>query len=229
MNETTSLIKSYKGKNIRVNPVDRYTCLTDMATASGKRLPNWIQTDKAKSYLETLSAITGLSVTHLLVVGEGNQPTWGHPKVALRFAQWCSDDLAVQVDTWIDELLTTGFVSIAPKTPLELAKEQVRLHEQLELQAAQIAILEQETERQAEIIDELFDYSSIVRIAIYNQINEKAFNWRQLKAASLVKGVEIKQAPCPRFVTKNLYHHNVWRLAYPGIALPETTTLVLAN
>ena len=224
-----SLIKSYKGKNIRVNPVDRYTCLTDMANASGKKLSHWIVLDKTNSYLQTLSAIAGIPVTNLLIVGEGNQPTWGHPKVALRFAQWCSDELAVQVDTWIDELMTTGSVSIVAKTPLELAKEQVRLHEQLELQAAQIAILEQETERQAEIIDELFDYSSIVRIAIYNKINEKDFNWRQLKAASLVKGLEIKQAPCPRFVTKNLYHHDVWRLAYPGIELPETTTLVIQN
>jgi KilA-N domain len=111
-----------------------------MATASGKRLSSWTQLDKANSYLQTLSAITGIPVINLLVVGEGNQPTWGHPKVALRFAQWCSDELAVQVDTWIDELLTTGSVSIAPKTPLELAKEQVRLHEQLELQAAQITI-----------------------------------------------------------------------------------------
>jgi hypothetical protein len=39
--------------------------------------------------------------------------TWGHPKVAIRFAQWCSDDFAIQVDTWIDELLTTGQVTIA--------------------------------------------------------------------------------------------------------------------
>jgi hypothetical protein len=229
MNETTSLIKSYKGKNIRVNPVDRYTCLTDMANASGKQIEDWIRLKATSPYLDALSSMTGIPVIDLLIVGKGNQPTWAHPKVAIKFAAWCSPEFEVQVTSWIDELLTTGSVSIAPKTPLELAKEQVRLHEQLELQAAQIAILEQETERQAEIIDELFDYSSIVRIAIYNQINEKAFNWRQLKAASLVKGVEIKQAPCPRFVTKNLYHHDVWRLAYPGIALPETTTLVLAN
>ncbi|MGL5079232.1 MAG: KilA-N domain-containing protein, partial [Waterburya sp.] len=108
-------------------------------------------------------------------------------------------------------------------------KEQVRLHEQLELQAAQIKLLEEETERQAEVIDELFDYSSIVRVAKYNKIPEKQFNWRQLKAASHVKGLEVKVAPCPRFVTKNLYHHDVWRLAYPGIALPETTTLTIKN
>lgn len=86
-NIVPSLVKSYKGKNIRVNPVDRYTCLTDMADASNKRLGNWVQLDKTNSYLQTLSAVTGIPVTNLLIVGKGNQPTWGHPKVALRFAQ----------------------------------------------------------------------------------------------------------------------------------------------
>ena len=228
MNDTTSLIKSYKGKNIRIRE-DKYVCLTDMATASGKRLSNWIQTDKSKSYLKTLSAIAGKPVIELLEIGEGNQPTWGHPKVALRFAQWCSDEFAVQIDFWIDELMTTGTVSIATMTPLQLAKEQVRLHEQLELQAEQIRLLEFDNERQSEVIDELFDYSSIIRIAKYNNCCETNFKWHKLKSASKMIGVVIKVAPCPRFVTKNLYSHDAWRLAYPGIALPETTTLVLAN
>jgi hypothetical protein len=114
---------------------------------------------------------------------------------------------------------------IKPKTALELAKEQVKLLEQLELQAIQIQQLEEETGRQAEIIDELFDYSSIVRIAKYNQCSEKAFSWRKLKAASTVLGLEIKQAPCPRYGTKNLYSHDAWRFAYPGYRMPETVTL----
>jgi hypothetical protein len=227
MNDTTSLIKSYNGRSIRIRE-DKYVCLTDMATASGKRLSNWTQTDKSNSYLETLSLATGLTVAVLLEVTDGN-PTWGHPKVALRFAQWCSDEFAVQIDFWIDELMTTGTVSIAPKTPLELAKEQVRLHEQLELQAEQIRLLEFDNERQSEVIDELFDYSSIIRIAKYNNCCETNFKWHKLKSASKMIGVMIKVAPCPRFVNKNLYSHDAWRLAYPGIALPETTTLVLAN
>lgn len=227
MNDTTSLIKSYKGKNIRIRE-DKYVCLTDMATASGKRLNNWIQTDKSKSYLETLSTVTGKPVSILLELEHGNT-TWGHPKVAIRFAQWCSDEFAVQVDSWVDELITTGSVSIAPKTPLELAKEQVRLHEQLELQAEQIRLLEFDNERQSEVIDELFDYSSIIRIAKYNNCCETNFKWHKLKSASKMIGVVVKVAPCPRFTTKNLYSHDAWRLAYPGIALPETTTLVLAN
>lgn len=108
----SSIIKSYNGRSIRVNPNDRYVCLTDMAAASGKRLNNWIQTDKAKSYIETLSVVTGKPVSALLSVTHGNL-TWAHPKVAIRFAQWCSDEFAVQVDFWIDELVTTGSVSIA--------------------------------------------------------------------------------------------------------------------
>jgi prophage antirepressor-like protein len=127
--------------------------------------------------------------------------------------------------------------SIEPKVPQtygealieagKLAIENERLIKEAEFKDAHIEILEEETERQAEIIDELFDYSSIIRIAKYNGCGEKAFNWRNLKTASVVLKLEIKQAPCPRFVTKNLYHHDAWRLAYPGYRMPETTTLVI--
>jgi KilA-N domain len=225
--QATSLIKSYKGKNIRIR-ADKFVCITDMATASGKQLGGWTRLKGTNEYLEALSEAMQICIGELLEVENGTT-TWAHPEVAVEFASWCSVGFKIQVNQWVLELMTVGSVSIAPKTPLELAKEQVRLHEQLELQAAHIAILEQETERQSEIIDELFDYSSIVRIAIYNKIDEKEFNWRQLKAASTVKGLEVKKAPCPRFVTKNLYSHDDWRLAYPGITLPETITLVLAK
>lgn len=112
-----------------------------------------------------------------------------------------------------------------PKTALELAKEQVKLLEALELKDKQIAALQEATERQAEVIDELFDYSSIIRIAKYNGCDEKAFSWHKLKVASQTLGLEIKKAPCPRYGEKNLYSHDAWRLAYPNYRLPETTTL----
>ena len=112
-----------------------------------------------------------------------------------------------------------GF-EIKPKTPLELAKEQVLLHEALErlqqqkeMLESQVEILEDDNDRQAEIIDELFDYSSIIRIAKFNNISEKNFKWSMLKVASKKLGMEIKTAPCPRYVKKNLYHHDAWRLA----------------
>lgn len=119
--------------------------------------------------------------------------------------------------------------TVQPKTALELAREQVKLLEQIELQQAQIKLLEADNERQAEAIDELFEHSSIIRVAKYNGCSEKAFSWHKLKAASKALNAEIKQVPCPRFVTKNLYSHDAWRLAYPEYRLPETTTIRIYN
>jgi hypothetical protein len=116
-----------------------------------------------------------------------------------------------------------------PKTALQLAREQVKLLEQLEIQSEQIKLLESDNLRQSEAIDELFEYSSIIRIAKFNECDEKAFAWYKLKAASQALGEEIKKVPCPRFGTKNLYSHNAWRLAYSEYRLPETTTLVITT
>ena len=85
-NIVPSIIKSYQGKSIRIRE-DKYVCLTDMASASGKLLANWTRTDKSKSYLGTLSAITQKSIIELIEVGEGGlsqeQGTWAHPDIAI--------------------------------------------------------------------------------------------------------------------------------------------------
>ena len=127
MHMTDNIIKSWNDRTIRIRE-DRYVCLTDMAQASGKNINDFLRLNKTKSYLEALSTVTGNPVTAqnqgfqaLIEVKKGGNPqdqgTWGHPKVALRFAQWCSDEFAVQVDYWIDELLTTGSVSLSPQIP----------------------------------------------------------------------------------------------------------------
>ncbi len=221
---------TYNGQQISQR-ADGYVNATQMAKATGKLVANWRRNASTEAYIQVVSTSMRISIDELVIVKEGGNGggTWIHPKLAIEFGRWVSPEFAYWCDEHIKTLMETGQTTIKPMTPLELAKEQVRLHEQLELQAAQIKILEEETERQAEVIDELFDYSSIVRVAKYNKISEKQFNWRQLKAASSVKGIEVKVAPCPRFVTKNLYHHDVWRLAYPGVNLPETTTLTISN
>jgi prophage antirepressor-like protein len=145
---------------------------------------------------------------------------------AEKFQDWVFDEV-------LPSIRKTGSYAIAepikPKTALELAKEQVKLLEQIEVQ--QLIIDEQEKDllRQAEVIDELFDYSSILRIAIFNGVSEKLFSYHRLKAVSKMLKMEIKSVPCPRFVKKNLYSHDVWRYAYPEYKLPETTTLVISG
>jgi len=119
-----------------------------------------------------------------------------------------------------------------PQTYVEALKALVQAEEEKErlalensMQAAQIDELEEDVDRLSEITDELFDYSSIVRVAKLNSVNEKMYSWRKLKAASKIKGVEVKHAPCQRYGVKNLYHHDAWKVAYPGVKLPAMTGL----
>jgi hypothetical protein len=114
-----------------------------------------------------------------------------------------------------------------PQTYLEALKSLVKAEEERQLLQAMNEQLEQENQLLAEAVDELFDYSSIIRIAKFNGCDEKVFNWRKLKTICTIKGLEVKQVPCPRFGTKNLYPHDAWRYVYPEAKLPETTTLAI--
>jgi len=114
-----------------------------------------------------------------------------------------------------------------PQTYAEALLEAGRLASENERLEAEKALLEQENHALAEAVDELFDYSSIIRIAKFNKVSEKLFSWRVLKAMSIKLGKEIKKVPDPRFEVKSLYSHDVWRVCYPDYRLPETTTLVI--
>ena len=106
---------------------------------------------------------------------------------------------------------------------MEAAKQRLEV-ERLE---SENKLLEQTNEQLSEAVDELFNYSSIVRIAKFNNVHESQFKWHKLKSISEQMGIEIKKVPDARYMTKNLYSHDVWRVAYPHISLPETTTLVI--
>jgi len=116
-----------------------------------------------------------------------------------------------------------------PQTYLEALKALVASEEEKALLEAEKALLEETNYHLSESLDELFDYSSIIRIAKFNSTSEKRFTWHRLKAASIKLGLEVKKVPCPRFGEKNLYSHEAWRVAYPNVRLPETTTIVLGN
>lgn len=141
---------------------------------------------------------------------------------------------ADQFQTWLAQevlpsIRKTGSyaVELKPKTALELAKEQVALLERLELLELENAMLNSENNLLSEAVDDLFSYSSIIRVAKFNNVSESCFNWRTLLAASKAVKSEVKKVPCPRFEYKNLYSHDAWRLAYPSYELPETTTLTI--
>jgi prophage antirepressor-like protein len=146
-------------------------------------------------------------------------------KEAKIFKKWITSEV-------LPSIRKTGSYSIAHRIPQTFA-DALRLAADLQEEKDRLEIenkmLLEENEHLSETVDELFSYSSIVRVAKYNRCSEKSFNWRRLKATSIQMRLEIKQVPDPNFGTKNLYSHDVWRVAYPGIALPETTTIRIAS
>jgi len=113
-----------------------------------------------------------------------------------------------------------------PQTYLEALKALVASEEEKEILKLENKQLEKDNQILAEAVDELFNYSSTLRVAKFNNVSEKNFQWRRLKAVTLQLGLEVKKVPSPRYDNgMNLYPHEAWRVAYPDVALPETTTL----
>ena len=124
-----NIIRNWNNRTIRIRD-DRYVSLTDMAQATGKNLGHWLENKATHSYLAVMATKVGIPTMAqnqgfraLVETRKGgdvsNSGTWAHPKVAIRFAQWCNDEFAVWVDDQIDELMTTGSVSIAAKAPIQ--------------------------------------------------------------------------------------------------------------
>jgi phage regulator Rha-like protein len=64
-------------------------------------------------------------------------------------------------------------------------------------------------------LDELTDYVSIIKVANYNKVSEKSFNWRLIKAKSIELDYPIKKAQSPRFGFQNLYSIKAFKTVYP--------------
>jgi hypothetical protein len=116
-----------------------------------------------------------------------------------------------------------------PQSYLEALKALVAVEEEKELLKLQNQQLEKDNEVLATAVDELFNYSSILRVAKFNKVNENQFQWRRLKAVSQQMKLEVKRVPSNRFEYQCLYSHDAWRYAYPEYRLPETTTLIVSN
>lgn len=141
------LARSFNDRLIRIRQSDRYVSATDMAQACGKRYHDWARLSSTTEYLQAFEESAGIPVGQLLEVNESqgsneSRGTWLHPKVALRFAQWCSAKFAVQVDFWIDELLTTGKVELESENLKALQMTEVILDKQIKLGEQQLRLAE---------------------------------------------------------------------------------------
>jgi hypothetical protein len=131
---TDNIIRSWNGKTIRQRE-DGYLSATDMCQACDKRWNNWERLDSTKEYLEALynKHYSDVSNGQLIDSRVGGLPettgTWIYRKVALRLAQWLSPEFAIQVDEWVEELMTKGKVELVKQTILELPPVDIRINQ----------------------------------------------------------------------------------------------------
>lgn len=117
-------IFSYNGNNVRMRKMNGYifVCLTDFAKSfPDKNLSHIVNSKELTDYVCRMSEIQKCSSADLLQVTKGGsvsqQGTWAHHRVAIRVAQKLSTDFAIWVDDKIEELLSTGRVSLQPQLP----------------------------------------------------------------------------------------------------------------
>jgi KilA-N domain len=105
----TNLILHHVGK-VEVGQEIRkgYINATSMALAhrekTGKRRDpaSWLGNKRTRETLEHLSLTTGIPVVKLVVTVEGKYGgTYIHPRLAIRFAMWLSDDFGLVVEDWV--------------------------------------------------------------------------------------------------------------------------------
>jgi len=111
------VIRDVNGVVVEQRKNDGYLNATALAKAyekaSGirKDVRDWMLTDRAKSYIELLSAKTGIPVLVLAQVKKGgNSPgTWIHPKLSIPFGTWLSVEFEMLVSEWIEEWMTSAY------------------------------------------------------------------------------------------------------------------------
>ncbi len=130
------IVRDYDGFAVYQRRTDRYLNATSMCKANGRLWADYWRNQSTQEFVRELSSVMGMSITDLVETRQGGMPqdqgTWVHPQVALHLGQWLSPRFAVLVTRWVEELLTTGTVSIATLSPLDILKQQVRLMEEQE-------------------------------------------------------------------------------------------------
>ncbi len=101
-----------------------YINITKLAKAyqkqTGKRreASEWLSNKRTRESINHLNSVTGIPVTALIEVRQGgkpeNQGTFVHPKLALRFGIWLSDEFGYMVEQWFEEWATA---KIRPQQP----------------------------------------------------------------------------------------------------------------
>ena len=118
MNKLAVIAHNINESVVEQRRLDGYINATALASAyklaTGKRrdVGHWLELERTKETLTHLNSITGIPVIELYQVFRGSPSsgggTWIHPKLAIRFGIWLSDEFGYLVEEWVEQWLTTG-------------------------------------------------------------------------------------------------------------------------
>ncbi|MEL7079053.1 MAG: KilA-N domain-containing protein [Cyanobacteria bacterium J06648_1] len=73
---------------------------------------HWLALERTKKTIEHLARLTEISVDQLVIkirTGKNeHRGTYIHPRLAVRFGIWLSDDFGYMVEEWVSQWMTTG-------------------------------------------------------------------------------------------------------------------------
>lgn len=117
------IVRTFLNQGIRQRE-DGFWSLTDMCRVNTKNLADWLRLKATEQYVEALKESrygNSHNAPEPIEIIQGGEPTgqgtWGDRQCAVRLAQWISPQFAIQVDAWVVELMSQGFVSIANQRP----------------------------------------------------------------------------------------------------------------
>ncbi|MEO1800073.1 MAG: KilA-N domain-containing protein [Cyanobacteria bacterium J06629_2] len=103
------IIHQANGLHIGQRIEDGYINLTQMAKAHSKRVADWKENKQNIALLAHFKKKPEYKGFEPLISVRGrNGGTWGHPDIAIQFAQWLNPEFALQVSRWVREWMTTG-------------------------------------------------------------------------------------------------------------------------
>lgn len=110
---TNIIQQDFQGQMHSFN-ADGWFNATEAAKRFGQKAHEWLRLPSTERYMEALSKALGgkegFSRFDLVRVQRGSRSpgTWLHPKMAVAFARWLSDDFGVWCDLQIDSIIRNG-------------------------------------------------------------------------------------------------------------------------
>lgn len=200
----TSIIPQFSINQVEINTESGLYCLNDLHKASEyagddhKKPSKWLENASAKQHIEAISQSrnSGLQKVIETIHGGAHQGTYGTKLVVMAYAMWLSPVFHVKV--------AEAFLAPRSLSRLELAKEQVRLIEELEAAEETVKTLNIE-------LDSAHEWATIKRM---EALTGERYCWRRLKAGAIEINCPRKDIFDANYGSVKSYHKDLWLHCY---------------